>query len=51
MSHSVQKRTEKISSGLGSLDAQRSTKRLEDGGAHVRKWGEICECSVISLCL
>lgn len=32
MSHSVQKRTEKISSGLGSLDAQRSTKRLEDGG-------------------
>lgn len=32
MSHSVQRRTEKISSGLGSLDAQRSTKRLEDGG-------------------
>lgn len=32
MSHSVQRSTEKISSGLGSLDAQRSIKRLEDGG-------------------
>lgn len=32
MSHSVQRSTEKISSSLGSLDAQRSIKRLEDGG-------------------